>query len=73
MKDWCTLLCGRRVYTSHCMFTEIQSHNVYALIQAVHMDVYTHTHSQTHTIVSIMAPTDGRITKALVVKGQILP
>lgn len=33
----------------------------------------THTHSHPHLIVSIMSPTDGRITKALVVKGQILP
>lgn len=33
----------------------------------------TDAHTYTHLIVSIMDPTDGRITKALVVKGQILP
>lgn len=29
--------------------------------------------TQGHRVVSIMAPTDGGITKALAVKGQMLP
>lgn len=34
---------------------------------------HAHSYRHTHLIVSIMATSDGKITKALVVKGQILP
>lgn len=56
----------------YTMFTVCKlKYNVDALRQW--MCTHTHSYRRTHLIVSIMATSDGKITKALVVKGQILP